>query len=136
MAIVSTFPEKRGLNTDDINDIANGEISNGFVQSQTCYSTEEQIIGKWINGKPVYQKTYDLTNTVELTKDNWTIINEVGNLVNIGVIIDCNTFTSGGTFMVVHASVDANKLKLGAPSSSNFRYIIKTITLKYTKTTD
>lgn len=60
MAIVSTFPEKKGLNTDDINDIASGEISNGFVQSQTCYSTEEQVIGKWINGKPLYQKTIEL----------------------------------------------------------------------------
>ena len=57
MAIVSTFPEKRGLNTDDINDIASGEINNGFVQSQFNYSTEEQVIGKWVDGKPLYQKT-------------------------------------------------------------------------------
>ena len=59
MAILSSFPEKRGLNTDDINDIASGEISNGFVQSQTCYSTEEQVIGKWIDGKPLYQRIID-----------------------------------------------------------------------------
>ena len=62
MAIVSNFPEKRGLNTDDINDIANGEISNGFVQSQFNYFTEEQVIGKWIDGKPLYQKTITYTN--------------------------------------------------------------------------
>ena len=105
-------------------------------QKPTHYSTNEQVVGTWIDGKPVYQKTYNLTNTVELTKDNWTIINEVSDLANISAIIDCNAFTSGGTFMVVHASVDSNKLKLGAPSSSNFRYIINTVTIKYIKTTD
>ena len=24
------------------------------------YSTEEQIVGTWVNGKPLYQKTYTL----------------------------------------------------------------------------
>jgi len=60
MAIVSTFPEKRGLNTDDINDITNGEINNGFVQSQFNFSTEEQVVGKWIDGKPIYQRTFSV----------------------------------------------------------------------------
>ena len=60
MGILSNFPESRGLNTDDINDIADGEISNGFVQSSFNYSTEETIVGKWVDGKPLYQRT--LTN--------------------------------------------------------------------------
>lgn len=74
MAIISNFPEKRGLNTDDINDIANGEISNGFVQSSCCYSTTEQVIGKWIDGKPLYQKTFTGTCTTQNTFTNFGTI--------------------------------------------------------------
>jgi len=88
MSIVSTFPEKRGLNTDDINDIANGEISNGFVQGQFNFSTEEQVIGKWIDGKPVYQRTFSLLNYSDddLTRHHITIA-DVSSL-NINDIID------------------------------------------------
>lgn len=32
------------------------------VGTGTDYSTEEQIIGTWIDGKPIYQKTIELTN--------------------------------------------------------------------------
>lgn len=26
------------------------------------YSTEEQVVGEWINGKPIYEKTIEITN--------------------------------------------------------------------------
>ena len=123
----------RPTNTSVLYCIATKNI---FMDAGCNYSTDEQVVGAWVDGKPIYQKTYNLTNTVELTKDNWTVINEVNDLANVDAIIDCNIFTSGGTFMVVHASLDSNKLKLGAPSSNNFRYIIKTVTIKYIKATD
>ena len=69
MSIISTFPEKKGLNADDINDIAAGEINNGFVQSSTSYSTEEQVVGKWIDGKPLYQKTIFISS---INMGSWT----------------------------------------------------------------
>ena len=34
------------------------------------YSTEEQVVGTWIDGKPLYQKTYDITG-ISLTANVW-----------------------------------------------------------------
>lgn len=45
-----------GLTADNVQD-AIDEINNKFV-----YSTEETIIGKWIDGKPIYRKTLVVTS--------------------------------------------------------------------------
>ena len=57
------------------------QVLNG--QNFTKYSTDEQVVGTWIDGKPIYQRTLDLinvTNTgrsvVDITSWNYeTIIN-------------------------------------------------------------
>jgi len=46
-----------GLNEDSMADVLNGNIGNNFVTSGLNYSTDEQIVGRWIDGKPLYQKT-------------------------------------------------------------------------------
>lgn len=52
-----------GLNSDSIQDIiSSADLSNYAVSNGITYSTSEQIIGRWIDGKPIYQKT--ITNTV------------------------------------------------------------------------
>lgn len=47
-----------GLNADSLADVTSGEVGNNFATSAFNYSTNEQIVGKWINGKPIYQKTF------------------------------------------------------------------------------
>lgn len=56
-----TEVEAFGLNADDLAELSTQGISTGFVQTQFNYSTEEQVIGKWIDGKPIYQKTIQAT---------------------------------------------------------------------------
>ena len=34
------------------------------------YSTTEQVVGTWINGKPLYEKTIDYGNNVNVGYDN------------------------------------------------------------------
>ena len=41
------------------------------------YSTEEKVVGVWIDGKPIYQKTYFIQNTVVLNNDNWATIIQI-----------------------------------------------------------
>ena len=36
------------------------------------YSTEEQVIGKWIDGKPVYQKTFILASQIVINGSAFT----------------------------------------------------------------
>lgn len=44
----------------------NTNESGGGGSSHT-YSTTEQVIGTWIDGKPLYQKSYELPNTVNIS---------------------------------------------------------------------
>ncbi len=46
-----------GLNADSLDDICGGNVVPNIVQGAFNYSTNEQVIGKWIDGKPLYQKT-------------------------------------------------------------------------------
>ena len=36
------------------------------------YSEEEQLIGQWVDGKPIYRKIIQLTETISLGNSNWT----------------------------------------------------------------
>ena len=165
MAIVSNFPEKRGLNTDDINDIANGEISNGFVQSGLCYSAEEQVVGKWVDGKPLYQKTITTTNA-QCSSDgspvtrtplitSFGITNDVDNLwIDFGNSYKRNSSAIGHSEMlwsynVSHAAGN-NAGTMVWPSNDGNGHVVLNIrntrtdqnnctlyiTLRYTKKTD
>ena len=39
------------------------------------YSLDEQIVGTWIDGKPIYQKTFMCTSTTRISQATWTAIN-------------------------------------------------------------
>ena len=131
MAILSNFPEKRGLNTDDINDIASGEISNGFIQSSMCYSTEEKIVGKWIDGKPLYQKTFDFGSNINIDTSSWTVISSI-DTSNIALIVDNTCTRADGVNYIICVSPlgTGNKLELkGCTTNPSIRYC----TIQYIK---
>lgn len=44
-------------NTGDISDLGDA------LGDAMTYSTTESVVGKWINGKPIYRKVIDLRNT-------------------------------------------------------------------------
>ena len=50
--------ESFGLTQQDLDELSVEGIKNTFVQSPFIYSTEEQIVGKWVDGKIIYQKTF------------------------------------------------------------------------------
>lgn len=51
---------KTPLNAENLNKIqTNAENAINEVDNKFNYSTEEQIIGKWIDGKPIYRKVID-----------------------------------------------------------------------------
>jgi len=146
MAIIQTFPEKKGLNADDINDIASGEISNGFVQSQFNYSTTEQVIGKWIDGKPLYQITVDCGMGKNATA--WTTTVNISNVENIiymeGIALGTETkpvpfVHPGGLDYQIQLDVrDFTSSSFGVLINLRSNYTSKHfyVTVRYTKTTD
>lgn len=100
------------------------------------YSTTEQVVGTWIDGKPIYEKVIDLDNTITFST-NW--INLGTGIVPVnGVAIDGRILDSSNQCHPCGVSVSAN-LYVYIPSSSisNFSSrTIKYLIIQYTKTTD
>ena len=96
------------------------------------YSTEERQIGVWINGKPLYQRTYT---------GSWSI-NINGAWVNTGINISGVEFLVGGwcgasTFKNNFCLLkNGNNLNITSIYSSGGTLTVTQITIQYTKTTD
>ena len=45
------------------------EVSGGV--SQDIYSTEERVVGRWIDGKPLYRKCYQMTTPNKAGEIHW-----------------------------------------------------------------
>ena len=121
------------------------------------YSTEEQVIGTWIDGKPLYQKS--VTSNIDLTPNNTNpistgITNAKEIIETIGMVaygVDpgeywltlpfCDDPGSGITNSLVKI-ISVNKYNgiVGIYVGSNYRdsYTINKVilTIRYTKTTD
>ena len=116
------------------------------------YSTTEKIIGKWIDGKPLYRKTITFTSTISANATT-SIAHNITNAKNIFIDYDAS-------FMEANIGesdyLSYNLPIIGYANSTNdkvFCYVnhtdinlyangnwaenwTKHITLKYTKTTD
>lgn len=118
-------------------------ISGGSGSSSDDYTTTEQVVGTWIDGRPLYQKTYHDTNTwisanVEILDSNFTpdvydnffvtdmhfmvnstYMNGSGNVGSAGMEVSCSQTSGLGVSCVESVTVD------------NFD-----ITIRYTKVSD
>lgn len=121
------------------------------------YSTTEHIVGKWIDGKPLYQKT--ISGTVTKSSDG----NEVTTRINIGAsvanVIKIDGFVKGGpaiyalnTAKIKNSVVTVLRTTANDNTSDTYPNVVtisnnlfgtsdtKTytayVTLQYTKTTD
>lgn len=139
-----TEVESIGLNQDSLDDVTDGSIGNEIINNGMTYSTNEQIVGKWIDGKPLYQKTINCgalpNNTVK------TVAHSISNLDYIigwsgtasqstGIYIEfpyVNIITLGNS-----CNVWIDKTDISIETASDLRHYTKSyITIQYTKTTD
>ena len=109
-------------------------------QKPTHYSTDEQVVGTWIDGKPIYQKTFEL-NYVCPSKNGWEVVQN-NAIHNIDILISATTsyiytssyrYTNATTVRVDEPSGNLTIYVTGDQMSGN---ILKQITIQYTKTTD
>ena len=114
------------------------------VNSGVVYSTEERVIGKWIDGKPIYQKTIEL-GTLSIGPS--TIAHNIDNLEMCIYNAASVERPQYGRVMLPIASADANWLALFVGvNSDNMTFDIgrgigaqltnAIATIQYTKTTD
>lgn len=102
------------------------------------YSEEEREIGVWVDGKPLYQKTYILSQDVRITNSGTYITTYIDNNTTIDSVIDGMGYyvgetvnTSASNIFVQHNNSD-DSMQAWCAESGTFNRI----TLQYTKTTD
>lgn len=125
------------------------------LEENNIYSTEEQVVGKWLNGKPLYRKLIQTTTPTVATNgtDVWkqVFINDVdfGFLINIIMIwnktnpssIDIrNIFWQGGTNRIrsnflVNKATNKGVIEIVSNDTTwNDKEVLAIVA--YTKTTD
>ena len=133
-----------GLNADSLDDIiqsasvqGNAVAGNGLV-----YSTTEQVVGRWVDGKPIYQKTFIGTTSATTSSDS-----VAGTIANLDTLVNSNgTIFLVGTWGVNQHSLPYNNVIEYYIDTSNQVIIHKQneiantkkymVTIQYTKTTD
>ena len=123
-----------------------GKVEDGFGK---IYSTEEQVIGTWIDGKPLYRKVYTFNITSKSTRQNIVFDEGFGadkvlkNVSGVSVCTDVAGYQyplglfnhSGNQYFIFLICCDASNLKLETQWSVTQNFRIEAI-VEYTKTTD
>lgn len=119
-------------------------IANKFDKAN-LYSTEEQIVGRWTDGKPLYQKTIELASALRFfLNGTWQNICDTPS-TNLERLVDIKFNTSNdvkgfdaGISIINIVFYDSTTQKIkGWNIDGGSDYIeIKNITIQYTKTTD
>ncbi len=108
------------------------------------YSTDEQVVGKWIDGSPVYQKTIDLGALPNSTIK--TVAHGISNLKSVIEFdaIAVGTFSSTGTYYAFHLPNVGQSSQYGMEciveganvsinTQTNRDWLYGYMTIKYTK---
>lgn len=104
------------------------------IDARHKYSTEEKVIGEWIDGKPIYRKVLNI-NAINLF--NWEYIPETDNL-SLKKIINATAMGTNDSFTDCVVNLYARRYPNGNFGflAYNWAIIATTIILEYTKTTD
>lgn len=111
-----------------INDIGD-KVNEGEV-----YSTEEQVIGTWVDGQKIYKKTYVLSTPILVTQGQWV---DIINNLDIGQLINCmcrdHNDTNSAIFPIVTRYYKSERVLKCFGSFTGFGPNIRNVTITYTK---
>lgn len=101
------------------------------------YSTEEQVIGTWINGKPIYQRTININANAQ-EANTWanydtTIDFEIDELIDYIEKAGLTSISKCGQLAVTNNN---GKLRIAIYHTTGYYAAVKSVTIQYTKTTD
>ena len=101
--------------------------------TDTTYSTDEHVVGSWIDGRPVYQKVFQPSDTISIGT-SWTNLHDVSSL-NIDVVTkaDIHTYPNAGNQDIeVEVYKAGGYIRAKAANSINY-YNNGFLILQYTK---
>ena len=139
----------RPTNTSVLYCIATKNI---YIDARCSYSTNEQVIGTWIDGKPLYQKTIQITvpatnkgstTQVDVDTDSTHKLIRAWGLDTNGLEPDSGIDLSGASYTNLHFIYNDASTQTGCKLhyrvsniASNMSAFNATVTIQYTKTTD
>lgn len=104
------------------------------IGSDTDYSTEEKIVGTWIDGKPLYQKTIYISSFPENTG---SFVHNIANIEHVTDVSACMFVSNGGIRVFKgRAEINANNSSINITGSQGYSEYTGYSTIQYTKTTD
>ena len=127
-----TFFVEGDMPSEDMAEVASPMPS--VMSRRFKYSTEEQVVGEWIDGKPIYQKTFDLGVDTEINNTSWTNVGISGTNISNVVLANSVSNTDSRYFSLNAAKINGVLQFLAARANGAIE--IRYITLQYTKTTD
>lgn len=156
MALI-TYANKQSMGTQpsipDDNKVMDSDLNQikTAINDSTTYSTTEKVVGEWIDGKPLYSKTFTFTDN-HTTNNSTVEVNHAHNLTNVDTIfIDQGhsfavsgdtSFILGRTYIsnsniaiTMSAIVNATNIRTEIFYKGSISFTF-TITVNYTKTTD
>ena len=108
-----------------------GKFENGSASGGShSYSTTEQVVGTWIDGSTIYERTIELSSSAITTANQWTTISGV-TLTNEDAILKTEVYLSADK---------SQKVGFGKNNNGDFQYFdtiqlsIDKVTIQYTKT--
>ena len=122
--------------TGDLTRVA-GNAVNADLKNMNVYSTEEKIVGTWIDGKPIYRKCYNITLAKGLVP--------IDTIANVDTYLGCKgSYISSSNNKLAIPWVGANTEYTDVLIDTSGNVITTSsltgtncvIVIKYTKTTD
>lgn len=113
------------------------EISGGSGSSKHKYSTEEQIVGEWIDGKPIYEKSFMTSKQTNTSTSVWVTFDEVVD-ENMLCVVDVELYYKFGDrwcqYIPTQVSDDNGHVSILCQTSTTRTILMYTV--RYLKTTD
>jgi len=122
------YPISRGLaaNSVDTNAIQDGAVTSDKIDSAT-YTTTEKVVGTWIDGKPIYRKTWSGTvNLAAETVSDIDLATPVETIVNSRGMF--GYYYNSGSFQYANFGAALNE---GAVYSATMRKIPNYLVLRF-----
>lgn len=114
--------------------IMNGKEYAGSGSEWHEYSTEEKVVGKWIDGKPLYEKTINYTTPFNIENGSWYTSTET--YANCQLIEATIRNSAYAIYIGAIVVIENDKLIIGNQTHNQPMNNIKYVTIQYTKTTD
>lgn len=115
-------------NADEIVEVSKATASTPLHN----YSTNEQVVGTWIDGSTIYERVFDLGSDVSIANDTLTDTTIDASNMN-KIIYSVGQYSTGVTLYPLMANINNNIIRLQSDRNGNVGASVRYVILQYTK---